>query len=125
MQNNNHLMKIVRPNDPAITADSSDSCTSCHEDSDRETRGAYLDMWQEVTTSKLANLNKDVAAIEAAVKAGATLTADQKLALDTAKTNISFVTADGSKGAHNFDYAAKLLSAAQKDLSAVKAAVVK
>lgn len=125
MQNNNHLMKIVRPNDPAITEGSSDSCTSCHDDSDRETRGAYLDMWQEVTTNKLANLSKDVAAIEAAMKAGTTLTADQKLKLDTAKTNIAFITADGSKGAHNFDYAAKILSAAQKDLSAVKAAVVK
>lgn len=125
MANNNHLMAIVKPGDPNIADGSDDSCTVCHKNSDREVRASYLDMWQEYTSGKLTTLNADVAAIDAAVKAGATLTADQKLKLDTVKTNISFVTADGSEGAHNFDYAAKILSAATKDLAAIKAAVVK
>ncbi|MDF2630116.1 MAG: hypothetical protein K0R39_3947 [Symbiobacteriaceae bacterium] len=125
MQNNNHLMKVIRPDDPNLNEDSADSCMVCHSDASRETRGAYLDMWQEFTSSKIETLRADVTAIEAAVKAGATLTADQKLQLDTAKTNLLYVEADGSMGAHNFDYAAKILAAAQKDLSAVKAAVVK
>lgn len=124
MANNNHLMQVVRPDDPNITAGSNDGCTSCHKD-DRDVRAAYLNMWQDVTSSKIAALNADIAAIDAAVKKGTTLTADQKLKYDTAKTNIAFITADGSKGAHNFDYAAKILSAAQKDLNVVKAAVVK
>jgi len=125
MPNNNHLMKPISPIDPALAANSADSCTACHNDSTKESRGGYLEMWIDVTTSKIDALNKDVAAIEAAVKAGATLSADMKLKLDTAKTNIAFVVADGSKGVHNFDYATKILSAAQKDLSAVKAVVVK
>lgn len=125
MQNNNHLMKIIRPDDPALDSHSTDSCMVCHNDTSRETRSAYLDMWQDHTASKLDALNKDVAAIEAAVKAGAVLNTELKLKLDTVKTNIAFITEDGSMGAHNFDYAAKLLVAMQKDLAAVKAAVVK
>ncbi|HWI66462.1 MAG TPA: ammonia-forming cytochrome c nitrite reductase subunit c552 [Symbiobacteriaceae bacterium] len=125
MANNNHLMQVVKPNDPKLAEGSNDACTVCHNDSDREVRGAYLEMWQEFTTTKMEALKKDIAAIEAAVKAGATLTEAQKLAFDTAKTNVLFVEADGSMGAHNFDYATKIFSAAQKDLAAVKAAVVK
>jgi predicted CXXCH cytochrome family protein len=123
MPNNNHLMQVISPDDPNLAEGSNDSCTACHKDSTRDARGGYLKMWQDVTSTELTALNADVATIEAAVKDGATLTADQKLKLDTAKTNIAFVTADGSTGAHNFDYATQILSAAQKDLSAVKKAI--
>lgn len=124
MQNNNHLMKIVRPDTANLeSTHSEDSCTVCHEESAGDTRAAYIDMWQNHTKGKLEALNKDVAAIEAAVKAGATMTDELKLKLATSKTNIAFITEDGSMGAHNFDYAAKLLAAIQKDLTAVKAAV--
>jgi hypothetical protein len=80
-------------------------------------------MWQDVTSKKLETLNRDIAVIDAAVKAGAKLSPDMKLKFDTAKTNVAFVTADGSKGAHNFDYATKILAAAQKDLTAVRASL--
>jgi len=125
MPNNNHLMQIINPGKADIADGSDDSCTKCHKDSDRTTRAAYLDMWESTTTKRLDALNADLAAIDAAVKAGAQLPADLKLKLDTARTNVLFVTADGSKGAHNFDYAAKILTAAQKDLTAVRAFVGK
>lgn len=125
MPNNNHLMKVIKPDDPGLNATSSDSCTGCHKDSSKDVRAAYLNMWQTTTSGKIEALNADIAAIDAAVKAGATLTDDLKLKLDSVKTNVSFITADGSMGAHNFDYATRILSAAQKDIAAVKAAVVK
>ena len=123
MPNNNHLMQVIAPDDPNLAEGSNDSCTKCHKDSTREARGGYLAMWQDVTSKKLTALNTDIAVIDAAVKAGTKLSPDMKLKFDTAKTNVAFVTADGSKGAHNFDYATKILAAAQKDLTAVRASL--
>ncbi|HEY3368195.1 MAG TPA: ammonia-forming cytochrome c nitrite reductase subunit c552 [Symbiobacteriaceae bacterium] len=124
MTEGNHLFKVIQPKD-VLDSNRVDTCTTCHKDSSKDVRQAYLDMWQNSTKSRIDTLNADIAAIDAAVKAGATLSADQKLQVDTARTNVSFVTADGSTGAHNFDYATRILSAAQKDINAVKAAVVK
>jgi predicted CXXCH cytochrome family protein len=121
MANNNHLMQVVKP-DAAITAGSDDACTTCHKDSDRETRAAYLNMWENTTTKRIDALKADIKVIEAT---GTTLPADLKVKLDTVKTNIGFIEADGSKGAHNFNYASKILTAAQKDLATVKAFVGK
>lgn len=123
MANNNHLMQVVNPNAKDLDAHSNDACTKCHKDSTRESRGAYMEMWIETTTAKLTQLHADLDVIDAAVKDGTTLSTDAKLKYDTAKTNILFVEADGSKGAHNFDYAQKILSAAGKDLAAVKASI--
>ncbi|HYF95086.1 MAG TPA: ammonia-forming cytochrome c nitrite reductase subunit c552 [Symbiobacteriaceae bacterium] len=125
MANNNHLMQVVNPGDPNLAEGSDDGCTICHKESTREARAGYLEMWHEVTSGKINALKADIAAIEAAVKGGTTMSADLKLKFDTAKTNVLFVEADGSMGAHNFDYAAQILTAAQKDLSTVKAEVVK
>jgi predicted CXXCH cytochrome family protein len=122
MPNNNHLMQVIDPSKADIADGSDDSCTSCHKDSDRTSRGAYLNMWMDTTTKRLATLKADIAAIEAT---GTALPADMKLKFDTAKTNVLFVEADGSKGAHNFNYASKILTAAQKDLATVKAFVGK
>ena len=43
--------------------------------------------------------------------------------LDSARGNLSVLTRDKSRGAHNFEYAMKRMDQAAKDLEAVQAAV--
>lgn len=127
MTEGNHMMKIIKPEDVMGTA-RKDTCTSCHahEGSSPESRNVYLGLWKESVTGKLEAIKADQAVIDAAVKANANLlTADQKAMYDAAKTNASFVEQDKSNGAHNFEYAIKVLTKAQKDMAAVKAAIGK
>jgi predicted CXXCH cytochrome family protein len=127
MADGNHLMKVIMPGelaelDPSGTRP--DSCTTCHASSSRESRQAYLDLIHETIGSKLDALNADITTIAAALKANpSALSADLKAKYDAAMTNVSFVTADGSRGMHNFEYAVKIVNAAQKDIAAAKAAL--
>jgi hypothetical protein len=51
------------------------------------------------------------------------LTADLKAKLNTTRGNLSVLTRDRSRGAHNFEYATKIMSQAGKDLGEIKAAL--
>jgi predicted CXXCH cytochrome family protein len=125
MTEGNHMMKIIRPEDVAGTG-RKDTCTTCHTSSSSESRSIYLNLWQDSVTERLGALKADVAAIEAALQTNpGVLSEDQKTTLAKVKTNISFVEADGSKGAHNFEYTIKILTAAQKALAPLKAALPK
>ncbi|HWI65899.1 MAG TPA: multiheme c-type cytochrome [Symbiobacteriaceae bacterium] len=125
MTEGNHMMKVIKPEDVMGTA-RKDTCTTCHKDSSSESRAVYLELWQESVTGKLEGIKADQAVIEAAVKANpAALSADLKAKFDAAKTNASFVEADASKGAHNFEYAIKIVSNAAKAMAEVKAALPK
>lgn len=121
----NHQMKVLKPSD-VIGTTTKDTCTTCHTNSSPESRDVYLSMWQESTETKLAALKADIAVVDAALKANATALNDEmKAKYAAAKTNYTMVDADASKGAHNFEYATKILAAAKKDISAAKAALGK
>jgi predicted CXXCH cytochrome family protein len=120
MTENNHEFKVIRPE--AVAGTRKDTCTTCHTGSSSESRAAYLEMWQNSTTDKLTSLKNDFAKIDAALKANPNaLSKELKAQYDAAKTNMSLVDGDGSKGAHNFEYATKILSSALKTVDSVKA----
>jgi hypothetical protein len=69
-------------------------------------------------------LQADMKTIGAALKDKPDLlTADLKAKLNTVRGNLSALTRDGSRSAHNFEYAMKIMSQAGKDLGEVKAAM--
>ncbi|HYF91448.1 MAG TPA: ammonia-forming cytochrome c nitrite reductase subunit c552 [Symbiobacteriaceae bacterium] len=119
MTEGNHMFKVIKPSDVIGTA-RKDTCSTCHTNSTPESREVYLNLWQENVSVKLETIAALRAEIEAAVKANPNaMSTDVKAKFDAAKTNASFVEADASKGAHNFEYAIKVLTAAQKDMEAV------
>lgn len=123
MTEGNHLMAIIKPED-VIGTTRKDTCTSCHahEDSSAESRAVYLEMWQDSVGGKLEAIKADVAKIDAALKANPNaLTQALKDRYAAAKTNYTFVDADGSKGAHNFEYTIRILNNVRTELDAVKA----
>jgi predicted CXXCH cytochrome family protein len=125
MTDNNHLMKVLKPADVMGTT-RKDTCTTCHTDSTPESRDGYLNMWQESVTGKLEQLKADIDVVDAALKSNpAALAQDVKAKYDAARTNWTMVEQDKSNGAHNFEYATKILTAAKKDVAAAKAALAK
>ncbi|HWI60388.1 MAG TPA: ammonia-forming cytochrome c nitrite reductase subunit c552 [Symbiobacteriaceae bacterium] len=125
MTEGNHLMKVIKPAD-VIGTTRKDTCSTCHVNSGPESRQVYLDLWQESVTKKLEAARADAAMIDAALQANPNaLTQELKDKVAAAKTNLSFVEADGSHGAHNFEYAVRIVTAAQKDLATAKAGLTK
>jgi hypothetical protein len=49
-----------------------------------------------------------------------TLNADLKKKLDDLRFNLSILTRDGSRSAHNFDYALEIMALASSDLKNMK-----
>ena len=128
MTEGNHLMKVITPEDILSLGNTTrkDSCTACHAhaNSTPESRAVYLELWTESVTTRLEAIKGDVAYVDAKLKANTNgLTGDALAKYQAAKTNASFVEADASKGAHNFEYAIKILTAAQKEITAARAAV--
>jgi hypothetical protein len=69
-------------------------------------------------------LQADLKNISAAVKDKPDLlTGDLKGKLSSAGRNLGTLARDGSRGAHNFEYAMKVMDQAGNDLEAVKAVV--
>lgn len=128
MTEGNHLFKIFTPEDAITLNDPArkDTCTACHTKSSAEGRGVYLSLWQESVGGRLAAIKADIDVVDAALKANPNaLSAEVKAKYDAAKTNYTFVDADASKGAHNFEYAIKIVTAARKEIAAAKAALPK
>jgi predicted CXXCH cytochrome family protein len=120
----NHLFKVIRPDAPDLAEKRADSCTACHKDSNKKAQAAFLQNWQGTFTKRMDGLQSDLKTIGAAVKTNpALLTGDLKTKFDTARMNLSQLTRDGSKGAHNFEYATKVMDQAGKDLESIKAAM--
>jgi len=89
---------------------------------DRKDRSARLQEWQADYTKAMDPLQADMKVLFTALKSKPeTLTPELKLKLGMVMTNLSMLTSDGSRGAHNFKYATKILSQARTDLDAVKA----
>jgi predicted Fe-Mo cluster-binding NifX family protein len=63
-------------------------------------------------------------AINAAMKEKASLaTADMRTKVRNVQANLTILTRDGSRGAHNFSSAQKIMAQAGKDLEEVKTAL--
>ncbi|MFZ5814889.1 MAG: ammonia-forming cytochrome c nitrite reductase subunit c552 [Bacillota bacterium] len=122
MTEGNHQMRVIKPGEVLEDAKRKDTCTSCHADSSKESRQVYLDMWQESTESRILAATEDLTVITANQNL---LTDELKAKLAAAKTNLSFVEADASKGAHNFEYTIKVLNNVIKTLKEIRTAIGK
>ncbi len=91
-------------------------CADCHDD---EGMVDTLAEWQSATTSSLAELaaqlSKTETAIDEARKHGRDVTGTEEL-FNAAYQNYKMVWYDGSKGAHNIDFAEALLTVSQEKL---------
>lgn len=124
MTGGNHLMKVIRPDDPGLSEKRIDSCTACHKDNNREARAAQIKEWQATYKENMDPLQADVKAISASIKEKPDLlNAGLKTKFNDARTNLSILTRDGSRGVHNLDYAMEIMALAARDLHEVKAAL--
>jgi predicted CXXCH cytochrome family protein len=124
MSETNHLMKVIRPDDPDVSDKRMDTCTSCHKDNNRKARIAQLQEWQSSYKERMEPLQADLNTISAALKQNPNLLdAQMKEKLNTVRFNLSLLTRDGSRGSHNIDLTAEVFSNASKDLRALKSAM--
>jgi predicted CXXCH cytochrome family protein len=120
----NHLMKVIRPDAPDLAEKRADTCTSCHKNSTKKDRATRLQEWQSLFTKKMDALQADLKIIGSATKdTPDRLTAELKGKLNSARGNLSILTRDKSRGAHNFEYAMKVMDQTGTDLDAIKAAI--
>jgi len=123
MTEGNHLMKVLRPDDPNLSEKRIDTCTACHKDNNGKARAKQLQDWQSEFKEKMDGLQTDVNAMDAMLRGKPeVLNADLKKKFDDLKFNLSNLVREGSHGAHNFDYAMEIMDAASKDLREIKAA---
>jgi hypothetical protein len=124
MTEGNHLLKVLRPDDPNLAEDRLDTCTACHKDNNRRTRARQLQEWQAEYKEKMDPLQEDLNSINAATKEKPELlNADLKAKLANVRFNLSMLERDRSRGSHNFDFALEVMALASADLKELKAAV--
>jgi predicted CXXCH cytochrome family protein len=124
MTGGNHLMKVIRPDDPDLSEKRMDTCTSCHRDNNRKARAKQLQDWQSEYKKSIEPLQADIKTVGATLKEKPSLlSAELKTRFENAKANLSILERDRSHGAHNFDYAVEILALAARDLRDVKAAM--
>jgi predicted CXXCH cytochrome family protein len=122
MTDHNHLMKVIRPDDPNLSDKRSDTCTKCHPD--RKARVAQIQEWQASYKQSMDLLDPDLKTIaDALSKNGNALNAEMKKKYDDTKNNIAILVKDHSRGAHNRDFSEAIFEQALKDIRAVKAAL--
>jgi predicted CXXCH cytochrome family protein len=124
MSETNHVMKVIRPDDPGISETRLDTCTTCHKDNNRKARLAQLQEWQRSYQEGMDPLQADLAALSAALKENPSLLDDKmKAKLNDVRFNLSILARDGSRGSHNIDFTAEILSVSAKTLREIKAAM--
>lgn len=124
MTEGNHLMKVLRPDDPELPESRKDTCTACHMDNNRKARAEQLPDWQAWYQETLDPIQADLETIDAALKADPSLLNESLNAkLDDVRNNLAIVTRDGSRGAHNLDYALEIMALAASDLKEIKEAI--
>ncbi len=120
----NHLMKVIRPDDPDLSDKRADTCTACHKDNNRKARAAQLQQWQASYKEKMDALQADLKTVSTALKEKPDiLSAELKTKFNDVRGNLSILVRDGSRSAHNHDYALEIMTLAGKDLSELKAAL--
>jgi predicted CXXCH cytochrome family protein len=124
MTEGNHLMHVIRPDDADLKESRADSCTSCHKDSNKKTQAAFLQEWQASFTKSMDGLQSDLKIIGASLKTNPDLlNPDLKKLLDTTRGNLSIISRDGSRGAHNIAFATRIMNQARTDLDLIKASM--
>ncbi len=120
----NHQMKVLRPDDPGVSDKRMDTCTGCHKDNNRKARAEQIQTWQESFKAEMDPLQEDVKLVTAALKENPDrLSPELKTKWNDARFNLSMLVRDGSRGAHNHDFASAIMASAAKDLGSIKAAV--
>ena len=120
----NHLMKVIRPDAPDLAEKRADTCTSCHTEKSKKDCAARLQEWQSEYEKRMSALQAELKEIAASTKDKPDLlTGEMKGRLNGARGNLSILTADKSRGAHNFLYAAKIMEQAGKDLESIMPAL--
>ena len=124
MSETNHLMKLIRPDDPGVSEKRMDTCTACHKDNNRKARAAQIQEWQKSYQAGMDPLQADLGALSAALKENPSLLDDtMKAKLNDVRFNLSILVRDGSRGSHNVDFTAEILSISAKTLREIKAAM--
>jgi predicted CXXCH cytochrome family protein len=124
MSEGNHRMQVLRPDDPNLSATRLDTCTACHKDGNGKARAKELQEWQAEYQESMDKLQATLTAVNATLKDKPDLlNADLKAKLDTVKQNLFILQRDGSRSAHNPDFAIAVMAEASSDLNEVKAGV--
>ncbi len=124
MTEGNHLMKVLRPDNPDLPENRTDTCTACHSDNNREMRAEQLPDWEAWYQETMDPIQADLKAVDAALKDKPDLLNDAlKAKLTDVRRNLAIVIRDGSNGAHNLDYALEIMALAKSDLKEIKAAI--
>lgn len=100
-------------------------CISCH---GNKRYAATLGEWQEDTKDRIGEFQPELAKLEKAcqsVQAPPKELAETKSLLASARARIAYVIADGSYGAHNFNYISEILDNVESDIEKCQAAVAK
>ncbi len=120
----NHLMKVLRPDDPNIPDSRIDTCTACHIDNNRKTRAEQLPDWQAWYDETMEPIQADLDVIDAALKENPDLLNDTlKTKLGDVRSNLMIIIRDRSRGAHNLDYSLEIMALAASDLKEIKASI--
>jgi len=124
MTEKNHLMRVLRPDDPELPESRIDTCNACHEVKDRKKRAEQILDWVAWYKETLEPVEADMRIIDEALKNNPDLlNAELKQRLEDTKANLSIIEQDGSEGVHNLDYALEIMSLAKRELAKVKEAI--
>jgi predicted CXXCH cytochrome family protein len=124
MTESNHLMKVIRPDDPDLSEKRVDTCTACHQDNNRKARAEQIQDWQATYKEHMDPLQADLKDIDAGLKEKPDrLNAELKTKLNNVRFNLSVLERDRSRGVHNHDFAMEVMIQSARGISEVKAAM--
>jgi predicted CXXCH cytochrome family protein len=124
MTEKNHLMKVLRPDDPKLAEDRTDTCSACHEVKDRSIRTHQIQDWEAWYRESMEPVEAAMQAVTEALKKNPdALNAELSQKLADTKANLSIIEQDGSGGVHNLDYALEIMALAKRDLAKIEAAI--
>ena len=124
MTEGNHLMKVLRPDNPDLAESRTDSCSDCHGGKDRKIRAHQIKDWEAWYKETMDPIQADLKTVEIALKKNPDLLdSELKAKLDDIKANLSIIIKDGSEGVHNLDYALEIMALAKRHLVEIKKVV--
>ena len=124
MTERNHLMKVLRPDNPDLPEGRTDSCSDCHEDKYRKVRASQIQDWEAWYREAMDPIQADLKIVEIALEKNPDLlNAELKTKLDDIKANLSIIINDGSDGVHTLDYALEIMALARRNLVEIKKAI--
>jgi len=124
MTEGNHLMKVLRPDNPDLAENRTDSCSDCHEVKDRKIRAHQIKDWEAWYREAMDPIQEDLKTVEIALNKNPDLLNEElKTKLEDINANLSIIIKDGSNGVHNLDYALEIMALAKRHLREIKKAI--